>query len=45
MGTHNIGSYEDLTKIVFQLSSNMHLISSSEVLKNIFSKLEKEGIW
>ena len=29
MSTHNIGFYEDLTKINFQLSSNMHLISSS----------------
>ena len=30
MSTHNIGFYEDLTKIIFQLSSNMHLISSSD---------------
>ena len=30
MSTHNIGFYEDLTKIFFQLSSNTHLISSSE---------------
>ena len=29
MSNHNIGLYEDLTKIIFQLSSNMHLISSS----------------
>ena len=29
MSTNNIGFYEDLTKIFFQLSSNMHLISSS----------------
>ena len=29
MNTHNIGFYEDLTKIIFQLSSNMHFISSS----------------
>ena len=29
MSTHNIGFYEDLTKIIFQLSSNMHVISSS----------------
>ena len=28
MSTHNIGFYEDLTKIIFQLSSNTHLISS-----------------
>ena len=30
MSTHNIGFYEDLTKIIFELSSNTHLISSSE---------------
>ena len=30
MSTHNIGFYEDLTKIIFQLSSNTHLFSSSE---------------
>ena len=29
MSTHNIGFYEDLTKIIFQLSSNTRLISSS----------------
>ena len=29
MSTHNIGFYEDWIKIIFQLSSNMHLISSS----------------
>ena len=31
MSTHNIGFYEDLTKIIFQLSSNIikYLISSS----------------
>ena len=28
MSTHNIGFYEDLAKIIFQLSSNIHLISS-----------------
>ena len=31
MSTHNIGFYEDLTKIIFQLSSNTHLISSPEM--------------
>ena len=31
MSTHNINFYEDLTKIIFQLSSNMHLISSSVI--------------
>ena len=30
MSTHNIGFYEDLTKIILELSSNMHLISSAE---------------
>ena len=29
MSTYNIGFYEDLTKIIFKLSSNTHLISSS----------------
>ena len=31
MSTHNIGFYEDFTKIIFELSSNMHLISSAEI--------------
>ena len=30
MSTHNIGFYEDLTKIITELSSNMHLISSAK---------------
>ena len=29
MSTHNMGFYEDLTKIIFELSSNTHLISSA----------------
>ena len=29
MSTHNIDFNEDLTKIIFQLSPNTHLISSS----------------
>ena len=29
MSTHNIGFYEDLTKIIFELSSKTHLISSA----------------
>ena len=29
MSTHNIGFYEELTKIIFELSSNTHLISSA----------------
>ena len=28
MSSHNIGFYEDLLKIIFQLSSNTHLIST-----------------
>ena len=28
MSTHNIGFYEEMAKIIFQLSSNMQLISS-----------------
>ena len=32
MSTHNIGFYKDLTKIIFELSSNTHLISSAENL-------------
>ena len=31
MSTRNICFYEDLTKIIFELSSNTHLISSAEV--------------
>ena len=33
MSTHDIGFYKDLTKIIFELSSNMHLISSAEPVK------------
>ena len=29
MSTHNIGFYEDMVKIIFQLSSNIHFICSS----------------
>ena len=29
MSIYNIGFYEDLTKIIFELSSNTHLISSA----------------
>ena len=40
MSTHNIGFYEDLTKIIFELSSNTHLISSAEHL--LFSFRNKQ---
>ena len=33
MSPHNIGFYEDLTKIIFKLSSNTHLISSAVILR------------
>ena len=33
MSTHTIGFYEDLTKIIFELSSNTHLISSADNTK------------
>ena len=29
MSTHNIGFYEEISKIITQLSSNTHLISSA----------------
>ena len=35
MSTHNIGFYEDFTKIIFELSSKTHLISSAENLEFI----------
>ena len=35
MSTHNIGFYEDLTKIIFELSSNTHLISSADIAKKL----------
>ena len=43
MSTHNIGFYEDLTKIIFELSSNTHLIYSAATIKvfmaNVFKLL------
>ena len=39
MSTHNIGFYEDLTKIIFELSSNMHLISSAAEVYNYSSRI------
>ena len=29
MSTHKIGFYENLTKIIFELSSNTHLLSAA----------------
>ena len=31
MSTHNIGFYYEMTNITFQISSNTHLICSSEI--------------
>ena len=45
LSTHNIGFYEDLTKIIFELSSNTHLISSAALivfLKEVFEKVNFE---
>ena len=33
MSTHNIGFYGDLTKIIFELSSNTHLICFAVIIK------------
>ena len=38
MSTHNIGFYEELTKIIFELSSNTHLITSAD--RAVFSFLK-----
>ena len=40
MSTHNIGFYEDLTKIIFELSSNI-IISSTKSVFFICLKLTK----
>ena len=32
MSTHNIGFYEEMVKIVFKLSSSIHLICSYEIV-------------
>ena len=47
MSTHNIGFYEDLTKIIFELSSNTHLISSADLLKplQVFFYVWLKGKW
>ena len=38
MSTHNIGFYEEISKIIFQLSSNTHLISSSGLILSLCLK-------
>ena len=39
MSTHNIGFYEEMTKIIFQLSSNTYFICSSGVYQEGLSCL------
>ena len=44
MSTHNIDFYEDLTKIIFELSSNIinrHLISSAAMKTESYYLMEK----
>ena len=41
MSTHNIGFYEDLTKIIFELSSNTHLISSAGKTEQVIGLQDK----
>ena len=41
MNTHNIGFYEDLTNIIFELSSNTHLISSAVTVLIAMDSLHK----
>ena len=40
MSTHNIGFYEEISKIIFELSSNTHLISSADTGFRVTSKVE-----
>ena len=42
MSTHNIDFYEDLTKTIFQLSSNTHFTSSSVIFFGKFKLLKLE---
>ena len=32
MSTHNIGFYAEISKIITQISSNMHLISTAAII-------------
>ena len=41
MSTHNIDFYEDLRKIIFELSSNRHLISSAAMKTESYTLMEK----
>ena len=39
MSTHKVGFYKDLIKVIFQLSSNTHIISSSDYVNWFESSL------
>ena len=43
MSTHNISFYEDMTKIIFELSSNKHLVSSAAL--SIIISVLVQGFW
>ena len=45
MSTHKIGFYEETAKIIFQLSSNMHLICSSELYHHPVASLRAQSEW
>ena len=44
MSTHNIGFYEDLTKIIIGLSSNTHLIFSAVYITSFISMSIKNAL-
>ena len=41
MSTHNIGFYEEMSKIIFQLSANTHFICSSELTVDLPIRKDK----
>ena len=45
MSTHNIGFYEEISKIIFQFSSNIHLICSSVFVRPIMISKASCVIW
>ena len=43
MSTHNIGFYEDLTNIIFELASNTHLIPTLFLLLHLCLQKKKKN--
>ena len=43
MSTHNICFYEEMMKIIFQLSTNMHLICSSCTVMGLSFQTDRSG--